>query len=52
MTGHKTTSVFRRYNIVDFQDQVAAAAALEALAAEEKDKVKTRYCDLPKVVNS
>ena len=48
MTGHKTASVFRRYNIVDRTDLANAGEALSA----NFSKVLARLADLPKVVNS
>ncbi len=41
MTGHKTRSVFKQYNIVSKGDLFAAASKLDAMADKVSDKVAT-----------
>jgi hypothetical protein len=40
MTGHKTTSVFERYNIVSEADLVEAAPQLEAFSIKGFNKLQ------------
>jgi hypothetical protein len=49
MTGHKTRSVFERYNIVSSGDLMEAAKKLDevrrlGIAAEDKGQVVTENC--------
>ena len=42
ITGHKTTSVFKRYNTIEEADVVAASRRLQAYLESEKGKITDR----------